>query len=377
MDLTDLKVVDLTRLLPGPYATQLLADMGADVVKVEDTGAGDMARYVDPIVEGVGGMFASVNRGKRSISIDLKSDGGREAFLDVAEDADAVVEGFRPGVADRLGVDYDSVRERNPSVVYVSLSGYGQTGPRCDAVGHDLNYVGYAGLLDMTRDDDDEPVIPGYPIADMSGGLMAANAVVSGVLSRELGGGDGEYLDVSMTDVVASLGQAVTPEAAAGEEPEAGETQLTGGLACYDVYRCSDGEYLTLGALEPKFWRAWCEAVDRSDLVDRHLEGSGELTEEVAGVFREKTAEEWMEEVDTTEVPVGRVQTPGEMLEDARERGVVRESAVDAVGLPVVAELPEHSEEAPARGEHTTEVLLEVGYSESEVEELRESGDVA
>ncbi|MFP4632218.1 MAG: CaiB/BaiF CoA transferase family protein [Halobacteriales archaeon] len=395
MDLSDVRVVDLTRLLPGPYATQLLADLGAEVVKIEDTGAGDMARYTEPVVDGVGGLFASVNRGKRSVSLDLKSEGGRDAFHAVAREADAVVEGFRPGVASRLGVDYDSVREHNPDVVYVSLTGYGQEGERSDAVGHDLNYVGHAGLLDMTRargagdgragDEDGgrdagsgegEPVIPGYPVADMSGGLTAAFAVVSGLLSRELGDGGG-YVDVSMTDVVTSMGQAVVSHAAGGGSPRPGETELTGGLACYGVYECADGDYVTLAALEPKFWRAFCEAVDRDDLASRHMEAGDELRSEIAAIFEGRAADDWLEFFDVSEVPVGPVKSPGEALDDARERGLVRGELLDSVGAPFVADVPGADDDVPTRGEHTAEVLVDAGYSESEVEALRERGDVA
>src|SRR6056297_3088540 len=255
MRLDGIRVLDLSRLLPGPYATQLLADAGAEVIKIEDTDAGDYARVMPPYTDdGVGAIFDAINRGKRSVALDLKSDEGREAFLTLAESADVVFEQFRPGVVDRPGVDYESVRARNENVVYCSLSGFGQTGPHADRVGHDLNYVGMAGLLDMTRaDEDSPPQIPGYPVGDMAGGLFAAFSIVGALLSRELGNTGGEYVDVAMTDVVASFSQSIAYDALAGEEPRPGETALTGDGPWYDIYECADGRYVTIAALEPKF----------------------------------------------------------------------------------------------------------------------------
>jgi len=213
--LDGVRVVDLTRLLPGPYATQLLADLGADVVKVESP-EGDYARYATPRLDGEGGIFSMVNRGKRSVALDLKDDDGLDAFYALLDedgwDADAVVEGFRPGVADRLGIGYEDARERNEDIVYCSLSGYGQEGGASDEAGHDLNYAAYAGLLDMTRAGgaDDEPAMPGFPVGDMAGGVFAALSVVSALLGRERGAG-GEYIDASMAESLLSFSQAVVP----------------------------------------------------------------------------------------------------------------------------------------------------------------------
>lgn len=400
MRLTDVRVLDLTRLLPGPYATQLLADLGADVVKVEDTGAGDYARHMPPTVDGVGAVFDGVNRGKRSVALDLKADAGREAFYALVEEADAVVESFRPGVVERLGVDYETLREHNEDLVYVSLTGYGQTGPLADRAGHDLNYVGRAGLLDMTREDDGEaPRVPGYQIGDLGGGLFAAFSVVSGLLSREFGDG-GEYVDVAMADVVLSFGQAHAAEAfradagdaapaadAATDDadpragPRPGGTPLTGAYPWYDVYEAADG-YVTLAALEPQFWEAFCEAVDRPDLVEYHAtEDEAEraaLREELAGIFADRPREEWAAlGPQTTVEPVRSI---GEAVDDEsfRERVVVEAGGGDRprLGFPAVCDRPDVDESTPGHGEHTDAVLEAVGYDTGTLTTLREQGAI-
>jgi len=388
MRLDGVRVLDLSRLLPGPYATQLLADAGADVVKIEDTESGDYARLTPPYTDdGVGAIFDAVNRGKRSVALDLKDDRGREALLALAETADVVFEQFRPGVVDRLGVDYESVRAVNEDVVYCSLSGFGQTGPEADRVGHDLNYVGMAGLLDLTRTDpDSQPQIPGYPIGDMAGGLFAAFAILGALLSRELGTTGGEYVDVAMTDVVNSFSQAVAYDALDGDEPRPGETPLTGGVPWYDVYECADGRYVTLAALEPKFWETFCEAVDRPDLTDSHMtEDPAELAAlraELEGVFAEHTRDEWEAKLGDVEAMVAPVQTAGESLtsERASARGLVeREDGGPRVGFPALtSESPaDAAGPAPSHGEHTDEILREAGYDEGTIEDLREAGVVA
>jgi alpha-methylacyl-CoA racemase len=383
MDLDGLRVLDLTRLLPGPYATQLLADCGADVVKVEEPGTGDPTRTFDATLPGPG-LFPSVNRGKRSVAIDLASDRGREAFLAVAETADVVVEGFKPGTAARLGVGYDDVVARNPDVVYCSLSGFGATGPHRDRPGHDLNYVGMAGLLDMTRSDPDaDPQIPGYPIGDMAGGLFAAFAVLGAVLSRELGEAGGEHLDVSMTDAVAAFSQAVAPDALDGDPPRPGETPLSGSLPCYDVYETADGEYVTLAALEPRYWEAFCEAVDRPDLVgDQYAPDEAVrdvVREEVAAVFADRTRDEWETLLGDAGVMVAPVDSPREAL-----TGAHAEARDLVVGDPPRVGLPFHSsasvtgspDTVPDVGEHTAAVLERAGYDPEAVAALREDGVV-
>ena len=385
MQLDGIRVLDFTRLLPGPYATQLLADCGADVIKIEDTDLGDYAREMAPRTErGVGAVFDMVNRGKRSVALDLKSAAGREVIHELAETTDVLIEGFRPGVADRLGIDYETIAERNRAIVYCSLTGYGQTGPYADRAGHDLNYVGLAGLLDMTRTDENEaPRIPGYPIGDMAGGTFAALSVLGALCSRELGNTTGEYLDVSMTDAVRSFSQPIANGALGDDPPRPGETPLTGAVPWYDVYETSDGRYVTLAALEPKFWRNFCEAIGHEELIDHHDTDDptirAALRETLDGIFAERTRAEWEEDLGELDATVEPVNTPAEALSSpqATARGVVETpaNAPPRVGFPVRSSESgsETDESVPDHGEHTGRVLREYGFG-SEIERFRDEG---
>jgi len=387
MRLDGVRVLDLTRLLPGPYATQLLADAGADVVKIEDTGAGDYARHMPPTTEeGIGAVFDAVNRGKRSVAVDLKSEAGQEAFYELVETADVVIESFRPDVTERLGVNYETLTDHRPDLVYCSLTGYGQNGPYADRAGHDLNYVGLAGLLEMTRKDDSEtPRMPGYQVADMAGGLLAAFSVCSALLSRELGNTGGEYLDVALTDAVVSFSQALAPEVLAGESPRPGETPLTGQYPWYDVYETADGRYVTLGALEPRFWTAFCEAVDRPNLASKHMTGDPAereaLREELEELFAGRTREEWVEAMDGVDAAVEGVYAPEETFDHPQiaARGYVErpDDGTPRVGLPLRgSETAASGAPPPGHGEHTDEVLAAVGLTEADIAGLRESGAI-
>lgn len=377
MQLDGITVVDLSRLLPGPYGTQLLADMGAEILKIEPPEQGDYAREMGPTVDGTGSVFASINQGKKSVTLDLKSETGREIFLSIAAEADVVFEQFRPGVVDRLGIGYEAVRQRAPDIVYCSLSGFGQTGPDSDRVGHDLNYVALTGILDMTRRSDAEaPRVPGVPVADMTGGLAAACSVLGALLSRELGNG-GEYIDIAMTDVLLSLSQNFVPPTVVGETPRPGETTLTGKYPCYDIYETADQRHVTLAALEPHFWETFCAAVGREDLLERHRSEDASvrraLRGELEGIFAGKTMTEWEAEFGDKEVMIAPVKTPEEALNDPQfqSRGMV------GAGFPPRADFFAQASEsraedrtAPQLGEHTAAVLREHGYEN--VQELRE-----
>lgn len=389
MRLDGVRVLDLTRLLPGPYGTQLLADLGADVIKIEDPEIGDYARYPAGVTtpSGVSPTYDAVNRGKRSVTINLKHDEGKAVFYRLVEDADVVFEQFRPGVVDRLGVDYDTVQEHNRGIVYCSLSGYGQDGPYKERVGHDLNYVGYAGLLDMTRPAPDErPTMVGYQIADMVGGIFSAFSIVSALLERELGGGGGDYIDVSMTDAVLSLAQPVAAEAMLGRNPRAGETRLTGKFACYNVYETADGRYVTLAALEPKFWETFCHEVGLERHLDDHLaddqETRAEVKNAVAEMFQDKTWEEWEAELGEKDVMFGLVKSVPEALADPQiqSRGIIEdhEDILSRVRFPAVTRkgIDRIEEPVAEMGEHTEAVLRSLGYSREEIDALENAGAV-
>jgi crotonobetainyl-CoA:carnitine CoA-transferase CaiB-like acyl-CoA transferase len=361
--LAGLRVLDLTRLLPGPFCSLLLADFGADVIKVEDLGAGDYAR-ADPAA------FAALNRGKRSIKLDLKSEGGREAFLRLARGADVVLESFRPGVMDRLGVGWERLREENPSLVYCAITGYGQDGPLRDRAGHDLNYLARAGLLGLSGEADGPPVQSAGQIADLGGGaLMAAFGILAALRS-----GEGQLVDIAMADGALSWLAMLAPQPAARR----GSLVLGGGILCYRPYRCADG-YVALGALEPKFFAAFCAGVGRDDLASHQFDPPGsDAHAEVAAIFLSRTRAEWEAFNVQHDCCVEPVLDFAEALQDEQFRA--REMLLDGtLGTPVkLSATPgDVSGAAPGPGAHTEQVLGEAGFSPAEISALRSARAIA
>lgn len=377
MNLDSVRVLDLTRLLPGPYGTQQLADLGAKVIKIEDTQIGDYARQMDD-----GNIFRAINRDKKSVTLDLKTDAGREAFYRLVADVDVVIESFRPGVVSRLGIDYDTLREYNSEIVYCSISAFGQTGPNADRAGHDLNVAGVAGLLDVSREHSEaKPTLPGYQIADMATGLFAAFSITSALLSRELGSDGGEYIDVAMADVTLSFGQSLAGPAFSGNDPRPGETPLTGSLPWYDIYETADGRYVVLAALERPFWESFCEAINREDLIDAHDSEDPAvreaLREELAAVFTERTRDDWERDLGDRDTTVSGIYSLSEALENpqTKVRGIIERSGeTPRIGFPAIADRPETDETLPSLGEHTDEILNAAGYSDEKIESLRTRG---
>jgi alpha-methylacyl-CoA racemase len=403
LPLAGVRVLDLSRLLPGGFCSLLLADFGADVVKVEDTGMGDYIRWSPPMYDGPhesarSALFLALNRNKRSIRLDLKSEAGREALLRLVETHDVVLESFRPGVLDRLGVGFERMREVNPRIVYCAISGYGQDGSRRGASGHDMNYLGLVGLLGLTGERGGPPVQAAGQIADVGGGaLMAAFSILAALRERDgdgsdhsPGSGKGQLVDVSMADGSLSwLAMVAASYFADGAVPRRGELPLAGGLICYRPYECSDG-WVSLGALEPKFWQAWCRGVAREDLVGEQFQPPGSPAhEQVEAIFRQRTRAEWegfAREHDCCLEPV--LELDEALASDLlREREMVVEvdqpgaaEPIRQLGVPVklsrtpgdVSRLP-----GPALGEHTDEILREAGYSAAEVAELIAGGAAA
>ena len=371
--LEGLRVLDLSRLLPGGFCSLLLADFGADVIKVEDTRAGDYLRADGP-------AFLALNRGKRSISVDLKHPEGREALLRLARDADVLLESFRPGVMERLGVGYPRLREENPRLVYCAITGYGQDGPFALRAGHDTNYLARIGLLGLTGDPDGPPVQSAGQIADLGGGaLMAAFGILAALRERDRSG-EGQLVDVSMTDGALSWLAMDAARVLAGEAaPARGRAGLAGGLICYRPYRCADG-WVAFGALEPKFWAAWCRGVGREDLVEQQFEPVGSDTHrEVERVFAGRTRAEWEAFNDEHDCCLEPVLGLDEALssELVRARGMV---AGGALGTPVkLSRTPGDPTRAgePALGGDTDAVLAEAGYGAGEIAALREAGAIA
>jgi alpha-methylacyl-CoA racemase len=411
LPLEGIKVLDLSRLLPGGFCSLLLADFGADVLKVEDTGMGDYIRLSPPYIDGAensakSALFLSLNRNKRSIRLDLKSEGGRDALLRLVRQYDVVLESFRPGVLERLGVGYERMREENRGIVYCAISGYGQTGPKREAAGHDMNYLALIGLLGLTgappSPHGGEPVQAAGQIADLGGGaLMAAFGIMAALHERDgtpardgrpgrEGSGEGQVVDVSMADGALSwLAMVAAGYFAEGATPHRGELPLAGSLICYRPYECADG-WVSLGALEPKFWQAWCRGVEREDLIERQFERPGSETHaEVEKIFKTRSRADWeafarehdccLEPVlDLDEALASDLVREREMVVEIDQPGAER--PVRQLGIPVkLTRTPgEHARlPGPALGEHTEEVLRAAGYSEAEVAELLRTGAAA
>ena len=393
--LAGIRVLDLSRLLPGGFCSLLLADYGADVLKVEDTGLGDYIRWAPPQIDGVepsaaSALFLSLNRGKRSLRLDLKVKEGRDVLLRLVRDHDVLLESFRPGVLDRLGVGYERLRAENPGLVYCAITGYGQDGPDRDRAGHDIDYLARNGLLGLTGERGGPPLSAAAQIADLGGGaLMAAFGILAALRERDRSG-EGQLVDVSMTDGALSWLAMVAARAfAEGAAPRRGGLELAGSLICYRPYRCGDG-WVTLGALEPKFWQAFCRGVGREDLVDKQFERPGsDAHAEVEAVFASRTRDEWEAfgaEHDCCLEPVLELE---EALDSelVRARGMVAELAqpgaerpVRLVGVPVkLSRTPGDPSRAPGPplGADTEAVLLEAGYGTGEIEALLEAGAVA
>ncbi len=391
--LSDVKVLDLSRLLPGGFCSLLLADFGADVLKVEDTGMGDYIRCAPPFYEGAEGsaasaLFLALNRGKRSICLDLKQERARRVLIELARGSDVLLESFRPGVLDRLGVGYERLRAENPRLVYCAITGYGQDGPLRDRAGHDMNYLARVGLLGLTGERDGPPIQPAGQIADIGGGaLMAAFGIMAALRERERSG-EGQFVDVSMADGALSLlGLVAARHLADGAVPQRGELELAGRYICYRPYRCSDG-WVTLAALEPKFWRAWCRGVGREDLLERAFDAPGsEAHVEVERVFAGRGREAWARfgaEHDCCLEPVlgldealeSELLRAREMIVELDQPGVKR--PVRQLGVPIKLSRTPGGPRAPgpALGEHTRAVLSGVGYGEEEIAELERVGAI-
>jgi alpha-methylacyl-CoA racemase len=391
--LEDVRILDLTRLLPGGFCTLLLADLGADVIKVEDTGQGDYVRWAPPYYGSEeqtplgtrSAIYLALNRNKRSIRLDLKQKGGRQALLKLAETADVLVESFRPGVLDKLGVGYEVLRQANPALVYCPITGYGQDGPNRDRAGHDMNYLGLNGVLGLTGETGGPPIQSGAQIADLGGGALMAAVGILAALQETRRSGEGQMVDVSMTDgSLAWLALEAGRYFGSGEVPQRGDIMLSGGIICYRPYEAKDG-WITCGALEPKFWSRFCKAVGREDLIEQQFAKPGsDAHRQVEEIFRTRTREEWKAFNDEHDAMIEPVLDLDEALESelVREREMVVSyeqpelGEIKQLGFPIkLSRTPAGVERpAPGLGEHTAEVLTAAGYSAEEVQALEESG---
>ena len=384
--LKELKMLDLSRLLPGPYCSLLLADLGMEVLKVEDPEQGDPTRLVGPVRRKDSAIFLALNRNKKSIKLNLKIKEGREIFYKLIQSYDIILESFRPGVMDRLGIGYQKLKERNPRVILCSVSGYGQDGPYQERSGHDINYIGLGGVLEITGAKNGDPVLPGVQIADIGGGgMMAAIAILAAAIHREKTG-EGQFLDISMMDSVVSwLSIHAGKYFMDGEPVKRGDMPLTGRYACYQIYSTKDGRHMSLGALELKFWKNFCEAVGRRDLIDKQfIEGEERLRviKEIQNLFKTKTQQAWVDFFRSVDACCEPVLTFEEVFQHPQvlHRQMVTEvehpieGKIRQLGNPIKSsQFPfEIRTPAPAWGEHTIEILKAAGFSGEEINHFKE-----
>lgn len=382
MPLTGIRILDLTRLLPGPFCTMLMADMGADVIRVEAPNGGDYLRSTPPVVDGQGVLFNAVNRNKRSITLNLKSAAGRELLLLLAEQADVLVEGNRPGVMARLGLGWDVLHARSQKLVMCSITGYGQNGPFASHAGHDLNYMATAGGLGLNGERGGPPLPLSVQVADIGGGALQPAVAILGALVAVGRGGKGRWIDASMMDAAVSWLALALAAQGGGERVGRGDQRLGGRYACYRVYQCKDGGFYSVGALEPKFWATLCDLIQRPDLVDlQFAEGPDGVRAHQAmeSVFLSSTRKEWANKLEGLDVCCEPVLDLGEVA--THPQVVARDLiASTAQGVEVRPAIPLRSDwrrlDAPSLGEHTAEILAEVGVDAARLEALREDGAV-
>lgn len=335
------RVLDFSKLLPGPLATLWMAQQGAEVIKVESPTSPDPVRFYPPMVDGVSAYYSALNKGKKSLSVDYRSDEGREQLLKLVKTADVVVEQFRPGVMEAFGLGYETLREWNSKIILVSITGYGQEGGMSSFPGHDINYLSYSGMLDSQRDEDGNPIISAAQLADVAGGSMQAlNATTSALLHRERTG-EGQHVDVSMTHAVSVLNSL-----RAAEELATGQNggYLSGAIAPYNVYKCADGRYVSLGALEPKFWQKFCNLMNHPEWGARMLEK--ELITEVSDVFATQPMKYWTDKLESEGVCLSPVLT----VKEASEHYLFKGNFPAAFGQSELSP-------APNLGAHNEELL--------------------
>lgn len=395
--LAGIKVLDLTKLAPGPFCTMILGDLGAAVIKIEEPGppTGRRAEQAGKAgTEGPGAPFSgspfnALNRNKKSIGLNLKSGPGKEVFRRMVQRADVLVQEYRPGVAERLGIGYEQMSVRNDRLIYCAITGYGQDGPYRNLVGHDLNYIATAGVLSILGRAGQLPTIPHNLIADYAGGGMHAVIGILAALVARTQTGRGQYVDISMMDgSMALMAQSFASFFANGRLPARGETPLDGAIPNYNLYETQDGKIITIGAIEPWFFANLCRALGREDLVEHEYNSArrAEIQESFRAIFRTKTRDEWFEILSRTDVCVGKMNTLDEVEADPQvqarkmivELDTLEGRKVKQVGISVkLSETPGSIRSlAPTLGQHTEEVMHGLGYSDEQIEKWRADGSV-
>ena len=390
LPLEGIKILDLSRLLPGPFCTLLLGDLGADIIKIEDNIQGDYARWREPYLKTKDGKkinftFYCLNRNKKSITLNLKTERGREIFYKLAQNADVILESFRPGVVKKLGVDYETIKKINPKIIYCSLTGYGQTGSYANMVGHDLNYISVAGLGMLTGEYQGYPHPPGIQVADLgAGGMNCVIAILSALIARNKFG-YGQYIDLAMQDgIIYWLLRKFAEFLIDKRQPKTGGERLTGYLPSYNIYQTKDGKYLALGALEEKFWRQLCQILNCPQYNEDYFP-IGAKRDEIFNFlkekFKEKTRDEWFDLMKDEDVCISNVNEFKEVIEDEHiktrsnfiEFNSPKLGRIKMVGFPFkLSKTPcQIRFDAPYYGEHTYEILKSLGYSDRQIEEFK------
>lgn len=402
--LEGINVLDLTRAGPGPFCTMILGDLGAEIIRIEApaaVGARQAGLFQSPTGEAGRrqAVYQAISRNKKSIGLNLRSENGRYIFHQLAETADVITEGFRPGVVKRLGVDYKTITTINPRIIYCSISGYGQDGPYRDLPGHDINYISIGGALNLLGEADGQPIIPLNLLADFGGGGMnAVIGILSALIARNKTG-KGQYVDISLTDsVISLLIFATTGYFQYGVTFKRGETVLGGGYPYYNVYETKDGKFITLGCLEPWLWENLCREIGKDEFISFHLEADherykaeGENWQKVSSslkqLFLTKTRDEWFELLSQKDIPIGKVYSLDEVFTDPQvlHRKMVievehpTEGKVRQVGIAIkLSDTPgEIRRLSPILGEHTEELLIGLGYNKQRINELRQEGIIS
>ena len=384
MKLDGIRVIDLSLFLPGPHLTMMMADHGADVIKVEPPGEGDPGRHIGLGQDGHTTFFRNANRGKRSMCLNLKHAGARDALLTLCDTADVFVEAFRPGVAKRLGVDYETLSARNPRLVYASISAFGQTGPNRDLPAHDLAVEALSGVVSVNLGNDDAPAMPSLPAADMAASLMALSGILMALYRREKTG-RGDYLDISMQDsLMAWLPNVLGPVFVEKRAPVPKHERTWGGAAFYRIYRCSDGRQIVLGAQEIKFVRNLMNALGRPDFIHLAEQGpgphQGPLVEYLQSTFATRTQADWIEWFAGKDIGFAPVKNLREAFDDAHvaARGMLLKdsSGIEHIGVPIRFQHEPATPvfQVPDLGEHTDTVLMAAGHPHEALATWRREG---
>ncbi len=382
--LDGVRILDLTRLLPGAFCSLMLADFGAEVIKIEQPGIGDYNRSFAPIAKKESGSFLLLNRNKQSLTLNLKTDAAKAIFRDLVKSADIVLEGFRPGVMDRLGLSYESLDKINPKLIYCAISGFGQDGPYRLKAGHDLNYLAIAGALQLFGKAGDGPMVPGLSIADVGGGsLMAVSGILAALIAREKTG-KGQFVDISMTDGVASwLALHGADYLFGGIEPRGGEQPFIGQAPCYNVYRCADDKYIALGIIEEHFWHRFCDAVNLPSLSSQQWpvgEDADKQRAQLEELFLSRSSFDWVAKFELIDIPLTTVNSMESAFKDPqmKHREMLLhvehpvEGKIPQLGFPIkLSETPcKISSPPPLLGEQNTDILKSLGLDDEQIRDL-------